>query len=98
MRLSELTGINMNDIDYENNKMTVIGKGDKERTIYLNKACVKAIRDYLEVRPHDSVKSNSRNALFLSEQRQRISNRTVQYIVKQELHAARNRRNQIFCS
>ena len=88
MRLSELTGINMSDIDFENNKLNVIGKGNKERTIYLNKACMKAINAYLEVRAHDSVKFNSRNALFLSEQRQRISNRTVQYIVKQELKAA----------
>ena len=88
MRLSELTGINMSDIDFENNKMTVIGKGDKERTIYLNKACVKAIHNYLAIRPHDGVKFDSRNALFLSEQRKRISNRTVQYIVKQELQAA----------
>ncbi len=90
MRLSELTNINMNDIDFENNKMTVIGKGDKERTIYLNKACIKAINEYLAIRPHDGVKFDSRNALFLSEQRKRISNRTVQYIVKQELQAARH--------
>lgn len=90
MRLSELTSINMNDIDFENNKLTVIGKGDKERTIYLNKACIKAINQYLSVRPHDGVQFNSRNALFLSEQRKRISNRTVQYIVKQEFNSARN--------
>lgn len=88
MRLSELTGININDIDFENNKLTVIGKGNKERTIYLNKACIKAINSYLEIRPHDSIKFNSRNALFLSEQRKRISNRSVQYIVKQELMLA----------
>lgn len=88
MRLSELTGININDIDFENNKLTVIGKGDKERTIYLNKACINAINNYLKVRPHESIKFDSRNALFLSEQRKRISNRTVQYIVKQELKLA----------
>lgn len=88
MRLSELTSINMNDIDFENNKLTVIGKGNKERTVYLNKACVNAINEYLKIRPHDGVQFNSRNALFLSEQRKRISNRTVQYIVKQEFRAA----------
>ena len=86
--MSELTNININDIDFENNKLTVIGKGDKERTIYLNKACINSIKSYLEVRPHDAVKFDSRNALFLSEQRKRISNRTVQYIVKQELKLA----------
>ena len=88
MRLSELTSININDIDFENNKLTVIGKGNKERTVYLNKACIKAIHQYLEIRPHEGIQFASRNALFLSEQRKRISNRTVQYIVKQEFRMA----------
>ena len=65
--------------------MTVIGKGNKERTIYLNNACMNAIKDYLDVRPKEGIKYDSKDALFLSERRERISNRTVQYIVKQEL-------------
>lgn len=88
VRLSELVGINISDIDFENTKMNVIGKGDKERTIYLNNACMNAINKYLEVRPRDGVKFNSRDALFLSEQKKRISRRTVQYIVKNELKNA----------
>ena len=88
MRLSELVGINISDIDFDNNKLNVIGKGNKERTIYLNNACIKAIKSYLAVRPRDGVKYNSRDALFLSEQKQRISNRTVQYVVKNELKLA----------
>ena len=91
MRLSELVGININDIDFSENKMTVIGKGNKERTIYLNKACVRAIHEYLDVRPKDGIKTdklNSRKALFLSERKERISRRTVQYIVDKELRAA----------
>ena len=91
MRLSELVGININDIDFSENKMTVIGKGNKERTIYLNKACVRAIHEYLDVRPKDGIKTdklNSRKALFLSERRERISKRTVQHIVDKELTAA----------
>ena len=51
MRLSELVGINLTDIDLKDCKLTVVGKGNKERTIYLNKACLKAISEYLEVRP-----------------------------------------------
>jgi len=47
-----------------------------------------AINSYIAVRPRDGVKSNSRDALFLSERKERISNRTVQYIVKQELQRA----------
>lgn len=88
VRLSELININISDIDFENNKLNVIGKGNKERTIYLNNACMKAIKSYLAVRPRDGVKFNSRDALFLSEQKQRISRRTVQYIVKNELKLA----------
>ena len=92
MRLSELVGININDIDFNECKMTVIGKGNKERTIYLNKSCMVAISSYLNSRPpsnmvkHDS--KNSDKALFLSEQKQRISNRTVQNIITKELKHA----------
>lgn len=88
MRLSELVGININDIDFEECKFNVIGKGNKERTIYLNKACMRAISDYLNIRPKQGIKHDkkySEKALFLSERRERISNRTVQYIINKEL-------------
>lgn len=85
MRLSELVGINIKDIDFSENKLNVIGKGNKERTIYLNKACINAINSYLSIRPKTGIKKDSEDALFLSERLERISNRTVQYIVKQEL-------------
>ena len=91
MRLSELVGININDIDFEELKLNVIGKGNKERTIYLNKACVSAINDYLRVRPKEGIKHDSKfseKALFLSERRTRISNRTVESIVTKQLMAA----------
>lgn len=88
MRLSELVGINITDIDFSENRMTVIGKGNKERTIYLNKACINAINSYLKVRPHDVSKIDDKNALFLSERHERIANRTVQYVVKEELRKA----------
>ena len=85
MRLSELVGINLKDIDFNENKLNVTGKGNKERTIYLNKACVNAINNYLAVRPKNGIKQGDSDALFLSERLERISNRTVQHIVKQEL-------------
>jgi len=88
MRLSELVTINIKDISFSDNKLNVIGKGNKERTIYLNKACINAINNYLKVRPREGVKYDSKDALFLSERRERISNRTVQYIVEKELKAA----------
>ena len=91
LRLSELVGINISNIDFSEYKLTVIGKGNKERTIYLNEACIRAIQDYLSVRPKDGVKVDSKGsnkALFLSKRKERISNRMVQYIVERELMKA----------
>ena len=91
LRLSELIGINLQDINFDDYKLTVIGKGNKERTIYLNKACINAIKNYIKVRPTEGVKNDSKasnKALFLSKRRERISNRTVQYIVDKELTKA----------
>ena len=51
LRLSEIKNLNIEDINLNDDKFTIIGKGNKERTIYLNKACLKAISEYLEVRP-----------------------------------------------
>ena len=91
LRLSELVGINVQDIDFNEYKMTVIGKGNKERTIYLNKACIDALKEYISVRPNEGIKNDSKasnKALFLSRRRERISNRMVQYIVEKELRKA----------
>ena len=88
MRLSELVGINIHDISFDECKLNVIGKGNKERTIYLNKACISAINEYLLIRPKEGIRVDSKDALFLSERKERISNRTVQIIVKRELQRA----------
>lgn len=91
LRLSELVGINISNIDFSENRLTVIGKGNKERTIYLNEACMKAIQNYISVRPKEGVKVDSKGsskALFLSKRKERISNRMVQYIVERELMKA----------
>ena len=91
MRLSELVGIDIRDIDFSECKLTVIGKGNKERTLYLNKSCIDAIKEYLADRPSQGEKVDklhSDRALFLSERRERISKRTVQHIVEKELRAA----------
>lgn len=84
LRLSELVGINISNI--KGSVLTVIGKGNKERSIPLNQACIKAIEDYMKVRPVDGVRD--RNALFLSSRRQRISKESVQKIVKKYIRAA----------
>lgn len=79
LRLSELVALNYNDIKPDRS-MRVIGKGNKERIVYLNDACISAIERYMRVRPKDGVKD--KNALFLSNRLTRISPKTVQYIVK----------------
>lgn len=84
LRLSELVGINLNNI--KESALTVIGKGDKERSIPLNQACIRALENYMKVRPVNAVKD--RNALFLSERKQRISKESVQKIVKKYISAA----------
>ena len=88
MRLSELVGINIKDIAFDECQLNVIGKGNKERTIYLNKACVKAIDDYLRVRPKSNLSPDAEKALFLSERKNRISRRMVQEIIYSELRQA----------
>ena len=87
MRLSELVGINLSDIDREMESLRVIGKGSKERLIYLNDACRDALRAYLRVRAADE-QIKDKNALFLSSRHSRISNKTVQWVVYKYLGAA----------
>ena len=79
LRLSELVALNYNDIKSDNS-MRVLGKGNKERIVYLNDACIDAVKAYMRVRPKDGV--IDKNALFLSTRLKRISPKTVQYIVK----------------
>ena len=88
MRLSELVGINLSDIDRDMESLRVIGKGSKERMIYLNDACREAIRAYLPVRAADEVQIKDKNALFISSRHTRISNKTVQWVVYKYLGAA----------
>lgn len=77
LRLSELVGIDIDHIKFDESLLMVIGKGNKERTIYLNKACMDALLSYLMIRP-----DVDENALFLSERKTRISKRMVQCIIK----------------
>lgn len=87
LRLSELAGINLNDI--KDDTLTVIGKGNKERTIYLNEACQNAIQDYVQnERIREGIKAPDQNALFISRNRRRISVKTIQHLVKKHLQAA----------
>lgn len=81
LRLAELCALNLSSISGDGT-LTVIGKGNKERMVYLNSACLDAIAKYLPVRPNDGVHATDKNALFISRNKRRISPKTVQHIVK----------------
>ena len=78
LRVSEMAGLNYTDIRNERT-IRVLGKGNKERIIYLNSSCVNAINDYMRVRPVDEVKD--KNALFISRNHRRMSVKTIQAMV-----------------
>lgn len=83
-RLAELVSINLIDID--NDYITITGKGNKQRTLYLNQACSDAINDYLKnERPFDNLTDDARRALFVSRNGNRLSRRSVQHIVETRL-------------
>ena len=88
MRVSELVGINLNDVERELRSVTVTGKGNKQRIVYLNTACREALADYYAERNSERYVSLDTNALFLSNRDQRISVKTVQWMVKKYLDAA----------
>ena len=104
IRLSELVGINMSDIrcsrdssGHESWTLKVLGKGSKERIVYLNDACIQAYLDYLSPAETDNktrAEAGCRDmtaktdALFLSRRNTRISNRRVQQIVEECLKAS----------
>jgi len=85
IRLSELVLIDLNDIKMDERTLRVHGKGEKERVVYLNNACIEVITEYLKIRPTLEITNKDRNALFISERNKRISRRSVQDIITNEI-------------
>jgi|GEM_PF-71090 len=85
MRLSELTGLRLKDVQDET--LHIVGKGNKERNIQLNDACVEALNNYLLIRPtkEDGVEDDH---IFLSNRKKQISNRNVQTMVQKYIMKA----------
>ncbi|MEG2377583.1 MAG: tyrosine-type recombinase/integrase, partial [Clostridia bacterium] len=81
MRVAELCGINL--ADFHGEILRIIGKGNKERIVYLNDACIYALNSYLPIRMDiRDVNPRDRNALFISGKKNRISTETVKWLVK----------------
>ena len=84
LRISELVGLNV--ADNRGELLRVLGKGNKERMIYLNDACRQALDDWLLER--NAMTLLDRNALFVTRQRKRITTAAVHKLVKKHLTAA----------
>jgi integrase/recombinase XerC len=79
LRLSELVGLTLEQIDLREGVLRVWGKGNKERLCPLGRAAVSATTKYLELRPHTS------EWLFVSAQGQPLTGRAVQFLLKKYL-------------
>lgn len=87
MRLSELVGIKKGSIHWDDRTLVLLGKGNKERMVYLNEACISALEVYLGVREEPEVEKD-REYLFLSKNKRPLTPRRVEQIVEQALGAA----------
>ncbi|NRT75765.1 tyrosine recombinase XerC [Clostridium beijerinckii] len=83
MRLSELCSIQIDKI--RDDTLTIIGKGNKERTVYLNDACLKALANYLNVRDDSKALLDNKKFLFLSSRNGPINKRTVEIMIKKHI-------------
>lgn len=86
LRVGELVGLNVQDI--REDTVRVLGKGNKERQLYLNEACLDAIQAYLVVRPEPKEELRHKNALFVSRNKTRLTTRAVENIVQKAVRQA----------
>jgi len=86
-RVSELCGLDLQDIDYERNTIRVIGKGNKERTIPLGNPAMRALDTWLKEGRPSLAGDKSDRAVFLGARGKRIDQRTVRTVVYQALQA-----------
>ena len=84
MRISELVALNLTDV--RGDQIRVLGKGNKERILFLNEACRGALDDWLEERSH--IAAADPNALFITRRHTRMTRDAVHYMVKQRLKKA----------
>nr|WP_206529125.1 tyrosine recombinase XerC [Clostridium perfringens] len=86
MRLSELCNIEIEKI--KEDTLTIIGKGNKERTVYLNEASISAIENYLKNRNDSKATKEAKKYLFLSSKYRPINKRSVEILVKKHIENA----------
>lgn len=86
LRVSELVGLNLTDV-YED-RVRVLGKGNKERIVFFAEGCREALDDYLAVRDNGKMRDEDKNALFISNVGRRITSRGVEQMVDKKLMLA----------
>lgn len=82
IRVSELVGINMDDVDFSINGFLVTRKGGNQTILYFSDEVEQVLKDYLKLRREMTAIAGDEDALFLSLQNRRISVRAVQNMVK----------------
>lgn len=82
IRVSECVGLDINDVDFNNNGIKIRRKGGYETVVYFGDEVADALHDYLEKRYHMIPLEGHENALFLSLQNRRITVRAVENLVK----------------
>lgn len=82
IRVSECVGLNIKDVDFDNNGIKIVRKGGYEAVVYFGEEVEKALSDYLEVRRHIIPNEGHEDALFLSLQNRRLTTRSVENLVK----------------
>lgn len=82
MRVSECVGINLEDVDYINDRIKIVRKGGYESFVYYGEEVRQTLLDYMEERDEIDALEGHKNALFLSSQRRRITVRSVELLVK----------------
>lgn len=82
IRVSECVGLNLKDVDFQNDRINIIRKGGYESFVYFGSEVKEALSAYMEERKKMIPESGNENALFLSNRMQRISVRTVEILVK----------------
>lgn len=88
MRLSELVNININNINFDKKSITIIGKNNKERIVYLNDFCIKRLKEYINLRKNKTKIININEALFLNKNGQRLQQHGVEYVCKKAFKLA----------
>lgn len=83
MRVSELVGMNLENINFDSNEVRVWGKGSKERIVLLGHAASKAITEYINDGRNALLDNKKNNALFINRYGARLLPRRVQKLLKQ---------------